>query len=77
MRYEELIESVSEVINNDKIKKDGLVLVYELEELKHKKMDEHLFYMSNPANAKFEHKDVVEVEIGGIVVRFVKKDLED
>lgn len=77
MRYEELIETVSEIINNDKIKKDGMVLVYELDEIMHKKMDEHLFYMSNPSDTKFEHKDIVEAVIGGVTVRFIKKDLED
>jgi len=76
MKYEELIETVSEIINNDKIKKDNMVLVYELDETMHKKMDEHLFYKSNPADAVFEHKDVVEVIIGGLTVRFIKKDLE-
>ena len=36
-------------------------------------MDEHLFYTSNPSDAIFEHKDVVEVILGGVTVKFIKK----
>jgi hypothetical protein len=73
MNYNELIETLSEVINNKKIYKDGLVLTYELPEENHKKMDEHLFYKSNPSNSEFTHRDIVEVEIGGIIIKFLKK----
>jgi len=75
MKYEDIIKTVSEVINNDDINKEGLVLLYEMSEVNHKKMDEHLFYKANPESAAFQHKDVIELEIGGIIVRFVKKDL--
>jgi hypothetical protein len=73
MNYNELIETISEIVNNDKIHKLGLTLVYELDELNHKKMDEHLFYKSNPESNKFTHSETFEVEIGGILVKFVKK----
>lgn len=73
MNYQQLIESISEIVNSDKIHKEGLTLVYELEPENHKKMDEHLFYKSNPDTAKFTHSEIVEVEIGGILVKFVKK----
>lgn len=76
MRYEELINTVSEIINNENINTEGLTLVYELEEKRHKDMDEHLFYKSNPEGTGFKHKDLIEVEIGGVMVRFIKKDLE-
>ena len=75
MKYEDIIKTVSEVINNDDINKEWLVLLYEMSEANHKKMDEHLFYKANPESAAFQHKDVIELEIGGIIVRFVKKDL--
>lgn len=75
MNYEELIETISEVVNNKNIYKNGLVLLYELDEKNHIKMDEHLFYKSNP-DGKFEHREIIEVEIGGVVVRFIKKDLD-
>jgi hypothetical protein len=73
MNYNELIDTISEIVNNEKIHKDGLTLVYTLDEQNHKKMDEHLFYKSNPNNIDFVHRDIVEVEIGGILIKFVKK----
>jgi hypothetical protein len=73
MRYEEIIKTVSEIYNNDEINKEGLILVYELPTKRHRDLDEHLFYKSNPYNAKFEHRDVIEVEIGGITIKFVEK----
>lgn len=76
MRYEELIKTVSEILNNDDINKEGLTLEYALDKKRHEQMDEHLFYKSNPQGTGFEHRDVVEVEIGGVIVRFIKKDLE-
>lgn len=76
MNYEELINTVSEIINNEKINTNGLTLVYELEDKRHKDMDEHLFYKSNPKGTGFEHRDLIEVEIGSVTVRFIKKDLE-
>ena len=77
MRYEDLIATVSEIVENENIYKPGLVVLYELDEELHKKMDEHLFYKANPSNTEFIHRDVVEVEIGGVIVRFIKKDLVD
>jgi hypothetical protein len=73
MNYTELIETISEIVNNDKIYKKDLTLVYELDNINHKKMDEHLFYKSNPSNSEFLHKDIIEVEIGGILIKFIKK----
>jgi hypothetical protein len=73
MKYEQLIESISEIFDNDKIYKKGLTLVYELDEKIHEKMDEHLFYKANPSNTKFTHRDMVEVVIGDINVKFIKK----
>ena len=74
MNYNQLIETISEVVNNEKIFKENLTLVYELDEQNHLKMDEHLFYKSNPSNVEFTHKDIVEIEIGGVFVKFVKKN---
>lgn len=77
MRYEDLIATVSEIVENEKIYKGGLVLMYELSENRHKEMDEHLFYKANPEGTNFEHREVIEVEIGGVIVRFIKKDLDN
>lgn len=75
MRYEEVIKTVSEIVNNDEIHKEGLSLVYELGEKSHREMDEHLYYKSNPDGNNFEHNEVIEVEIGGIMVKFIKKGI--
>lgn len=74
MNYEQLIQTISEIVDNDNIHKDGLILLYELDKVNHAKMDEHLFYKANPSNHKFTHRDVVEVEIGGVTIRFIKKN---
>ena len=74
--YEQLIKTVSEIINNEDIITNGLTLVYTLDDKRHKDVDEYLFYKSNPEGTGFEHRDLIEVEIGGVMVRFIKKDLE-
>ena len=73
MNYNELIETISEIVNNDKVYKDGLSWVYQLDNDNHKKMDEHLFYKANPNNSEFIHRDIIEVEIGGILIKIIKK----
>lgn len=73
MNYSELIETISEIVNNENIYKNGLSLIYELDNDNHKKMDEHLFYKANPDSTDFIHRDIIEVEIGGIVIKFIKK----
>jgi hypothetical protein len=73
MNYSELIETISEIVNNEKIQKIGLSLIYELDNDNHKKMDEHLFYKANPNSVDFVHRDIIEVEIGGIIIKFIKK----
>ena len=75
MNYEELIETVSEIIDNEKIYKEGLSLVYELDKRNHEKMDEHLFFKANPHDTKFTHRDVIEVSIGGVLIKIYKKNL--
>jgi hypothetical protein len=77
MNYEELIETISTIVENEKIFKTGLTLVYELNEKNHKQMNEQLFYKSNPATAKFIASDEFEVELGGVLVKFVKPKSEE
>lgn len=73
MNYETLIETISEIYNNENIEKEGLVLVYYLNEKQHKGMTETLFYKSNLATETCIYTDEFEVELGGILVRFIKK----
>ena len=73
MDYYELIETLTELVTNDKILKDGLIIFYELEEENHRLMDEHLFYKVNEKDIKFEHRDIIEVEVEGITIQIIKK----
>lgn len=73
MRYEELIETISEIINNEKINKNGLVLVYEMSEELHKKTNEEIFY-NLYKDREIIYSDIFEVEIANILIKFVKKD---
>lgn len=61
MTYEQLIETVSVMVENEKIYKTGLTLVYELDSRNYKQMNEQLFYKSNPATAQFIPSDDFEV----------------
>jgi hypothetical protein len=73
MDYQDTITTVSEIVNNEKIIKDGLTLIYELTPLNHKQLDEHLYYTHNPRGTEFEHQEVIEIELGGILIKFIEK----
>jgi len=73
MKYEDLIKTVSEILNNENISKSGLTLTYFLGEEKHNKMNEHLYYMSNPNGDSYVKNTEFEVEIEGLLVKFIKK----
>ena len=77
MDYNKLLQSISEIHDNPNVYKKGLVLEYTLEPYYHEKMDEHLYYKSNPEaeQADFQHRDTIEIDMAGIQVRIVKKDL--
>ena len=72
MNYEELIETISLIVENEKIYKKGLTVTYELTEKNHKQMNEQLFYKSNPTSTKFTPSDEFEAVIGDILVKFTK-----
>jgi hypothetical protein len=70
--YEKLIESISEIVNNELIYKKGLELVYTLKPKHHKKLSEHFFYKINDdKNAEYEYTDEFEVDIADIVIKFI------
>jgi len=73
MDYNKLIETISEVVNNEKILKTNLTLVYELPEKLHKQMDEELFYKTNGNEMEFQHKDEVELEVSNLKIKLIKK----
>ena len=76
MKYEELIETISEIINNPKINTTGLSLTYELPENIHRKMNEDLFYKSNPVNTSLPVSDVFEVQLDGLLIKFIRSKPE-
>jgi len=71
MTYETLIQSVSEIVNNDLIHKKGLELTYKLTPENHKKLSEHFFYKINESDADYEYTEEFEVEMGGIIIKFI------
>jgi hypothetical protein len=73
MTYQDLIKTISEIVDNENIVKEGLTLIYELDPENHEKMDEHLFYKVNDRNAKFEHQEIIELEIEGLIINIIKK----
>lgn len=75
MNYEHLIQTISAIAENEKIEKEGLSLVYELEPTNYRKMNEHLFYKSNSTATEFTPSDEFEVELGGILVKFIKRKI--
>ena len=73
MTYEQLIKTVSEIVNNPDINKNGLSLTYHLPSNVHENINMEIFYTMNSMNVRFEPTDVFEVEIGGILIKFIKK----
>ena len=73
MTYEKLISTVTSIIKDETIEKEGLTLVYELPLKRHRQMNEELFYKSNPITADFKPGDEFEVDFEDVKVKFVKK----
>ena len=73
MDYNKLIETISEIVNNEKILKTNLTLVYELPEKLHKQMDEELYYKTKNDASDFEHKDEIELEVSNLKIKLIKK----
>ena len=73
MKYEDLITTVTTIVNDETISKRGLVLMYNLDETSHNKINEELFYKTNPVSMGFTPADEFEVVVGGILVKFVKQ----
>jgi hypothetical protein len=73
MNYDDLITTISEIVNNDLIKKEGLTLQYEVGEKTFRRLNEFFFYKLNPPESVLEPSDTFEVEIDNLVVKFLKK----
>jgi hypothetical protein len=77
MNFDKLIETVSEIFENEKIEKNGLVLTYQLHPKAHLSMNLELLQKTQGVNTNFEPVDEFEVEISGILIKFVKKNYEE
>jgi len=72
MNYDKLIETISAIIQEPNIHKNGLTLTYALQKHEHEKLNEELFRRNNPYSTSFKPNDEFEVEIDGILVKFIK-----
>ena len=72
MTYQELIETVSLIIENEKIKKRGLTLLFDLPIDELTNINKELFFKSHPYDTKFEPSEEFEVMLGGVLVKFKK-----
>lgn len=72
MNYQELLYTITEIIENPKINKSGLSLTYTLPEAEHRALNEELCYNSNPTNPIVNFTDIFEIEIEGLLIKIVK-----
>ena len=79
VEYKKLIEIASAITESEEILKDGLTLVYALDEKNHEKLDEDLFYRTkqHEKGVKFFHREIIEVTIGDINFKIIKKKLDN
>jgi len=61
------------MLENEEIETEGLVLTYHLDEDKHFRMNQELYYKSMPEKADFVPSKEFEVDIAGILVKFIQK----
>jgi hypothetical protein len=76
MTYEQLIETISLIVETEKIQKVGLNLHYELDEKQHLILNEEIYRRTNPYSNNFTLTDEFEVMIAGILVKFTKRKLQ-
>ena len=75
INIDKITHTANIISENDDFYKDNLVLVYYLDRVIHKKLDEHL-YLKNQGKdlSQFEHGDVIEVEVNNVKFKFLIKD---
>jgi hypothetical protein len=72
MNYQQLIETVSTILEAEKINKSGLTLEYNLDENTYNRLNQELFYKTNPVSMEYVTTPEFEVVIGGILVKIKK-----
>ncbi len=73
MNFDKLLQTVSEIVENENIEKHGLILTYELHPKAHLAMNKDLFNRTVGSADTFQPSDEFEVEIAGILIKFIKK----
>ncbi|TXG80241.1 MAG: hypothetical protein E6R13_08530 [Spirochaetes bacterium] len=73
MKYEDIITTVTSIVNDETIYKKGLILTYELDEKEHIDLNEEVFHLFNPMTVPFIPEEEFEIAIGGIVVKLIRK----
>lgn len=72
MTYQKLLETVSNIISNDKIEKIGLSLSYSLPSNEFNTIHQEVINQTNPYSTNFESVEEFEVFLGPILVKFKK-----
>lgn len=70
MNLDKVLEIANECVDNDVIQTEGLTIMYKLDPVTHKKLDEELFYNTNNSLTNFVHNQVIEINIAGITFIF-------
>lgn len=73
MSYEELIDTLTEIVNNQVIYKKGLKLVYELEAEHLRKLEEHIFYIRQIEGEFVPSDGMFEIESDGVIIQLISK----
>ncbi len=73
MKYEDIITTVTSIVNDETIYKKGLIITYELGEKEHIDLNEEVFHLFNPMTAPFIPEEEFEIAIGGVVVKLIRK----
>lgn len=75
MNFEQLEDTLKGVLNEERINKDGLTMVYTLDSEIHSKLEEHIFFKNNPTAKKkdFNPTDEFEIDVEDFTILFLKK----
>ena len=74
MNHDTLLETVAEILDNQRIQKTGLSLVYTLDEPQHKYFQDFFSRSQNPQMVEVIYTDTFFVNIAGMEIKFVKKE---
>jgi hypothetical protein len=77
MKYETVLLTIRNILENELIEKKGLSITYELDKASHKKLDEEIFIQIHGHLNGFDHQDIFEIELDGLLVKFIQKELDD